>query len=189
MILIDNYDSFTYNLVQYLQELGQNPIVFENDRINVSELKKMNFKKIIISPGAGSPDTAGISMDVIKQFHNTKEILGVCLGHQCIAQFFGGEIVKAETPVHGKTSQIFYEKPSIIFNNISPGFSATRYHSLVVKRETFPQELAITASTNDGIIMGLQHKHLPVYGVQFHPEAILTEYGKELLKNFIIANS
>lgn len=184
MILIDNYDSFTYNIVQYLQELGIEPKVFENDKITVSELKKVNFKSIIISPGAGNPDTAGISTDIIKEFYKTKKILGICLGHQCIGQVFGLETAKAEIPVHGKTSKIYFNPESKLFKGIPQGFSATRYHSLVLKAAP-SQELIINARTKDGIIMGIEHKSLPIYGVQFHPEAILSEYGHELLQNFI----
>lgn len=184
MILIDNYDSFTYNVVQYLRELGVEPLVFENDKITIEELKKLDFDSIIISPGAGNPDTAGISMDVIKEFYRTKKILGVCLGHQCIAKFFGGEIIKSDLPVHGKVSKIFFDESSKLFKGIPQGFEAARYHSLVVKK-TIPDELKITAETKDGIIMALEHKNLPIYGVQFHPEAILTQCGHKLFENFI----
>lgn len=183
MILIDNYDSFTYNIVQYLQELGIEPKIFENDKIIIDELKQMKFNSIIISPGAGNPDTAGISMDVIKEFYKTKRILGICLGHQCIAQFFGGKIVKSENPTHGKTSKIFFDEQSKLFKGLPQGFEVTRYHSLEVK----DVPLKITAKTTDGTIMAIEHETLPVYGVQFHPEAILTQYGHELLYNFITA--
>lgn len=183
MILIDNYDSFTYNIVQYLQELGVEPKVFENDKITIDELKQLNFNSIIISPGAGNPDIAGISMDVIKEFYKTKRILGICLGHQCIAQFFGGKIVKSENPTHGKTSKIYFDEQSKLFKGLPQGFEATRYHSLEVK----DVPLKITAKTSDGLIMAIEHETLPIYGVQFHPEAILTQYGHELLYNFITA--
>ena len=183
MILIDNYDSFTYNIVQYLQELGVEPKVFENDKITINELKQLNFNSIIISPGAGNPDTAGISTDVIKEFYKTKKILGICLGHQCIAQFFGGKIVKSENPTHGKTSKIYFDEQSKLFKGLPQGFEVTRYHSLEVK----DVPLKITAKTSDGLIMAIEHETLPVYGVQFHPEAILTQYGHELLYNFITA--
>lgn len=181
MILIDNYDSFTYNIVQYLQELGIEPKVFENDQITIDELKQIDFNSIIISPGAGNPDTAGISMDIIKEFYKTKKILGICLGHQCIAQFFGGKIVKSLNPTHGKTSKIFFDEKSKLFKGLPQGFEVTRYHSLEVK--DIP--IKITAQTSDGTIMAIEHETLPIYGVQFHPEAILTQYGHELLENFI----
>ena len=181
MILIDNYDSFTYNIVQYLQELGVEPNVFENDKISVEELLQMDFDSIIISPGAGNPNTAGVSMDVIKNFYQTKKILGICLGHQCIAQFFGGKIVKSQNPTHGKTSRIYFDENSKLFKGLPQGFEVTRYHSLEVK----DTNLKITARTKDGTIMALEHETFPIYGVQFHPEAILTQYGHELLKNFL----
>ena len=181
MILIDNYDSFTYNIVQYLQELGIEPKIFENDKITINELKQLNFNSIIISPGAGNPDTAGVSIDIIKEFYKTKKILGICLGHQCIAQFFGGKIIKSANPTHGKTSKIFFDEQSKLFNGLPQGFEVTRYHSLEVK----DVPLKITAKTVDGIIMAIEHETLPVYGVQFHPEAILTQCGHELLNNFL----
>ncbi len=181
MILIDNYDSFTYNIVQYLQELGVEPKVFENDKITTDELKQIDFNSIIISPGAGNPDTAGISTDVIKEFYKTKKILGICLGHQCIAQFFDGKVVKSPNPTHGKTSKIFFDEQSKLFKGLPQGFEVTRYHSLEVKNVP----LKVTAKTSDGTIMAIEHETLPVYGVQFHPEAILTQYGHELLNNFL----
>ncbi len=196
MILIDNYDSFTYNIVQYLQELGIKPKVFKNDKITIDELKQMDFDSVIISPGAGNPDTAGISMDVIKEFYKTKKILGICLGHQCIAQLFGGKIVKSKIPIHGKTSKIFFDNQSELFKGLPQGFEAVRYHSLEVSFNTFSpmmgkgdckadvEELIVTAQTSDGIIMAIEHETLPIYGVQFHPEAILTQYGHEILYNF-----
>ncbi|MFQ8625057.1 MAG: anthranilate synthase component II [Candidatus Gastranaerophilaceae bacterium] len=180
MILIDNYDSFTYNIVQYLKELGVQPKIFENDKITVEELKSLDFERIIISPGAGNPDTAGISLDVIKEFHKSKKILGICLGHQCIAQFFGGQIIKSANPIHGKTSQIYFDENCRIFNGLKQGFYATRYHSL--ETANLPDVLKITAQTKDKIIMAIEHKTYPIYGVQFHPEAVLTEYGHEMLK-------
>lgn len=186
MILIDNYDSFTYNIVQYLQELGVCPKIYENDKISLEELKKINFKRIIISPGAGNPNTAGISINIIKEFYQTKKILGVCLGHQCIAQFFGAKIVKSKNPTHGKTSNINIDKNSKLFKDFPKKINVTRYHSLEVQPASIQNTpLKITANTQDGIIMAIEHKYLPIYGVQFHPEAILTEYGHELLKNFI----
>lgn len=184
MILIDNYDSFTYNIVQYLRELGVNPRVFKNDEITVDELKKIKFSSIIISPGPKNPDDSGISMEVIKEFYKTKKILGICLGHQCIAQFFGAKIVKAQEPMHGKVSKIYFKKDRI-FEGLSQGFEATRYHSLVVDNDTVNPPLRQIAHTTDGIIMAIKHESLPIYGVQFHPEAILSEGGKVLLGNFL----
>lgn len=183
MILIDNYDSFTYNIVQYLEELGVKPKIYENDKVTVEELQNIDFNSIIISPGAGNPDTAGISMDIIKEFHKTKKIFGICLGHQCIAQFFGGKVIKSKEPVHGKTSEIYFDESCKLFKGINQGFNATRYHSLIVK--DLPESLKLTAQTKDNIIMGIAHTELPIYGVQFHPEAILTEHGHEILENFI----
>lgn len=183
MILIDNYDSFTYNIVQYLRELGINPKIYENDKISIDELKNIKFESIIISPGAGSPNTAGISMEVINEFHKNKKILGICLGHQCIAQFFGSKIVKSKYPVHGKTSEIYFNKTSKLFSDIPQGFKATRYHSLEVEDTT--SELITSAWTRNKIIMAVEHKYLPIFGVQFHPEAVLSEYGHKILKNFI----
>lgn len=182
MILIDNYDSFTYNIVQYLKELGVNPKIFENDKITIAELRQMDFNSIIISPGAGKPDNAGISMQVIKEFHKDKKILGVCLGHQCIAKFFGSDIVRAKEPCHGKVCRVQHSKTKL-FKDIPTEFDVTRYHSLVA--ENLGNELIETAKTFDGINMALEHKSLPLYGVQFHPEAILSEYGHRLLENFI----
>lgn len=185
MILIDNYDSFTYNIVQYLEELGIEPKIFENDKVTIDELKSLDFDSIIISPGAGNPDTAGISMAVLEEFYKTKKILGICLGHQCIAKFFGANIAKSKNPTHGKTSKIFVCENSKLFKNLPKSFDVTRYHSLEVEKSSMPSNLKITAETQDGIIMALEHNALPIYGVQFHPEAILTQYGHELLKNFI----
>lgn len=185
MILIDNYDSFTYNIVQYLQELGIEPQVFENDKISINELKQLNFSSIIISPGAGNPNTAGISMEVIKEFYKTKKILGVCLGFQCLAQFFGAEIIKDKEPMHGKVSNIEIIENSKLFKNIPNEFFVTRYHSLIANRKTIKPPLKITAQTKDHIVMAIEHNKLPLYGVQFHPEAILTQYGNELFENFI----
>lgn len=184
MILIDNYDSFTYNIVQYLKELGINPKIFKNDEITIDELNNIDFSSIIISPGPGNPDESGISMEVIKKFYKTKKILGICLGHQCIAQAFGCKIVKAKVPMHGKVSQIYFEKDAL-FNSIKQGFEATRYHSLIVDTNSLTNQIIPLGYTKDKILMALKHKDYPIYGVQFHPEAILTQYGKELLKNFI----
>lgn len=179
MLIIDNYDSFTYNLVQYFKILGENPTVVKNDE----SLPAKPFSRIVISPGPGNPDTSGLSMEVLEKYHKTTPILGVCLGHQCIAQFFGAEIMRAKEPMHGKVSQIFHNAKGL-FEGLPQGFNATRYHSLVV--DNLPETLEVTAHTDD-VIMGLKHRDLPIYGVQFHPEAILTQYGLELLRNFIRA--
>ena len=185
MIIIDNYDSFTYNIVRYFVELGASPKVFKNDEISVEDLKLMDFNSLVISPGPGCPSEAGISMEVINEFFKTKKILGICLGHQCIAQFFGAKIVKDSAPFHGKVSEIILEKESELFKNIPKKFNVTRYHSLVVDSKTVRDPLIVTAKTENGIVMAAEHKNLPVFGVQFHPEAILTEYGYELLDNFL----
>lgn len=180
MLIIDNYDSFTYNLVQYFKILGENPTVVKNDE----PLPAENFSRIVISPGPGNPDTSRLSMKILEKYCQTKPILGVCLGHQCIAQFFGGEVIGAKEPMHGKVSPIFH-KGEGLFEGLPQGFNATRYHSLVVNR--LPDCIEVTAKTKDNVIMGIKHKKFPIYGVQFHPEAILTEYGLELLGNFIRA--
>ncbi len=187
MILIDNYDSFTYNIVQYLKELGIEPKIFKNDKITIQELKKMDFSSIIISPGPKTPNEAGISLDVVGEFYKTKKILGICLGHQCIAQYFGAKIIKAKVPVHGKVSQIYFEKVNgdKLFSTLKQRFEATRYHSLIVDNETLPDCIRPIAYTKDNILMALKHKDYPVYCVQFHPEAILTQGGKKLLSNFL----
>ena len=184
MILIDNYDSFTYNIVQYLQELGTTPQVFKNDEITIDELSKLNFESIIISPGAGNPDTAGICMEVIKNFYETKKILGVCLGFQCIAQFFGAKILKDSNPCHGKVSEIMCIRHSKLFDRLPNRFAVTRYHSLIVKETSIKSPLVETAKYKN-IPMAIEHDNLPIYGVQFHPEAILSEYGHEIFGNFI----
>jgi anthranilate synthase/aminodeoxychorismate synthase-like glutamine amidotransferase len=184
ILIIDNYDSFTYNLVQYLGELGANLQVFRNDKITLSQIQKLNPKRIVISPGPGRPEDAGISMQVISSLGKSTPILGVCLGHQCIGQVFGGKIKRAKRLMHGKTSLI-YHTGSKIFKKVANPFEATRYHSLIVEKCSLPSCLRITAWTKQDEIMGLEHKHLPIYGVQFHPESILTDEGKKLLKNFI----
>jgi len=184
ILLIDNYDSFTFNLVQYLGELGVEVRVVRNDAITVSDIQKMNPDGVVISPGPCTPNEAGISVDVIKSLHTTIPILGVCLGHQAIGQAFGGEIVKAPTVVHGKVSVIHHDGKGI-FKLVPDNFSAARYHSLVIKKEGAPRELKITAWTDDNVIMGVQHVTSPTFGVQFHPESIATQYGKILLENFV----
>ncbi|MCX8030205.1 MAG: aminodeoxychorismate/anthranilate synthase component II [Thermodesulfovibrionales bacterium] len=182
--MIDNYDSFTYNLVQYFGELGEDIRVYRNDKITLEEIEKLNPDRIVISPGPCSPKEAGISISVIKYFGGKIPILGVCLGHQAIGAAYGGEIVRAPTLMHGKTSLIFHDGLTI-FEGLPSPFEATRYHSLVIKRETIPDCLEISAWTADGVIMGVRHKEVFVEGVQFHPESILTVVGKDLLKNFI----
>ncbi len=166
-------------------ELGVTPRVFKNDEVSVEDLKKIDFDSIIISPGPGNPKSAGISMDVIGEFHKTKKILGICLGHQCIAEYFGASVVCAEEPCHGKTSEIFYNENSVLLKGLPQGFRVTRYHSLTVLPESVKGDLLITASTADGLVMGLRHKTYPVYGFQFHPEAILSQYGHEMLARFL----
>ena len=184
ILVIDNYDSFTYNLVQYLGELGADLKVFRNDKITIAGIKKMRPEKILISPGPGVPKDAGISEEVVRVFGKETPLLGVCLGHQAIGEVFGGRIVGAKSLMHGKTSKIYHNGKGI-FKGIKNPFDATRYHSLLVERKSFPKVLNITAETKDKEIMGLQHKAYPIYGVQFHPESILTAEGKKLLKNFL----
>ena len=184
LLVIDNYDSFTYNLVQYFGELGAEPLVKRNDEITLDEIAALKPARICISPGPCTPNEAGISCDVIRRFGATTPLFGVCLGHQSIGHVFGGDVVRAGRLMHGKTSPILHNGKGIFAGLPSP-FEATRYHSLLVKRETFPACLEITAETPEGEIMGLQHRELPIYGVQFHPESILTLEGKHILKNFL----
>jgi len=184
ILIIDNYDSFTYNLVQYLGELGAEPSVYRNDQIKVRDIKKKKPDGILISPGPRTPLEAGISNDVIRRLSGDIPILGVCLGHQCLGYVFGGEVVRARRIMHGKASAIYHNR-NILFKNIKNPFQATRYHSLVVNTKNLPKELEIIARTDRGEIMGLKHKKHPTWGVQFHPESILTTSGKELLKNFL----
>ncbi len=184
ILMIDNYDSFTYNLVQYLGEMGEELKVIRNDSLTVEGVRKMKPARIVISPGPGSPKDAGISKELIRRLGAKIPILGVCLGHQCIGEVFGGKIVGAKRLMHGKTSQIFHDKKGI-FKNLDNPFVATRYHSLLVERKSFPKDLEITAETKEKEIMGLRHRKLPIYGVQFHPESILTTCGKALLANFL----
>ena len=184
ILMIDNYDSFTYNLVQYLGELGEELVVKRNDQITLKGIRRLKPSSIVISPGPGNPSDAGISNDLIKTFAASTPILGVCLGHQCIGEVFGGHVVRARRPMHGKTSAIYHTRTGL-FRKLPNPFEATRYHSLIVRRETLPKTLRITAWTIQREIMGLQHRHLPVYGVQFHPESILTTQGKDLLQNFL----
>jgi anthranilate synthase/aminodeoxychorismate synthase-like glutamine amidotransferase len=189
LLLIDNYDSFTYNLSQYFQILGATVKVVHHDKISLQEIEQLNPSHIVISPGPGTPDDAGISCDVIKYFAGKIPLLGVCLGHQCIGQVFGGKVIRANQVMHGKTSKI-YNNGQALFAKLPREFLVTRYHSLLVEWESLPEELEVIAWTVDGQnqpyeIMGLMHKTLPIYGVQFHPEAILTEQGMELLEKFL----
>lgn len=184
LLVIDNYDSFTYNIVQYFGELGSEMEVHRNDQITLDEIREKAPERICVSPGPCTPTEAGISCDVIREFGSSLPVFGVCLGHQSIGQVFGGDVVRAERLMHGKTSPVYHQGTGL-FKDLPSPFEATRYHSLIVKRETLPDCLEITAETKEGEIMGLKHKELPVYGVQFHPESILTEEGKKLLKNFL----
>ncbi len=186
ILMIDNYDSFTYNIVQYLYELGAEVDVRRNDKVSIQQIKDMNdIDAIVISPGPCSPKEAGISVDVIKEFKGKLPILGVCLGHQSIGAAFGAEIVKAKCLMHGKTSMIYHNEKDL-FEGIPNPFEAVRYHSLVIDKNTLPEDIEITAWTKeDDEIMGIKHKKFPIYGIQFHPESILTSYGKDILKNFL----
>lgn len=184
IFVIDNYDSFTYNLVQYLGELGEKVRVARNDECDLESISALEPDHILISPGPCTPDKAGISNDVVRRFAGRIPLFGVCLGHQCIGQVYGGKIVRAERLMHGKTCPIHHDK-SRLFKDVESPFEATRYHSLLVERESFPPELRITAWTEYGEIMGLEHPRLPIYGVQFHPESILTQCGKQILANFL----
>jgi len=183
-LVIDNYDSFTYNLVHYLGELGAEPVVARNDKISLDEIEAMAPEAIVLSPGPCTPNEAGICLAVIERFSQTTPILGVCLGHQAIGQAMGGDVVRAPALMHGKTSAISHTGKGL-FRGLNSGFEATRYHSLIVKSDTLPETLEVTASTDDGLIMGLQHRTLPVHGVQFHPESIASENGHALLQNFL----
>ena len=187
LLMIDNYDSFTYNLVQYLAEIGQEVKVVRNDKISIEEINKLNPQYIVISPGPCTPNEAGISLELIEAFKGKIPILGVCLGHQSIGQAFGGKIIHAQTIMHGKTSKISHNNKGV-FRGIKDPFIATRYHSLVIDRESLPDCFDITAWTDDNEIMGIKHKELAIEGVQFHPESILSEHGHDLLKNFLDQN-
>ena len=187
LLMIDNYDSFTYNLVQYLAEIGQEVKVVRNDKISIEEINKLNPQYIVISPGPCTPNEAGISLSLIEAFMGKIPILGVCLGHQSIGQAFGGKIIHAQTIMHGKTSKISHNNKGV-FSGIKNPFIATRYHSLVIDRESLPDCFDITAWTDDNEIMGIKHKQLAIEGVQFHPESILSEHGHDLLKNFLDQN-
>ncbi|MEJ2750982.1 MAG: aminodeoxychorismate/anthranilate synthase component II [Anaerolineae bacterium] len=183
LIVIDNYDSFTYNLVQYLGELGADIRVFRNDQVTLDEIKALNPDQIVISPGPGEPADGGISNNVLREFGPTTPILGVCLGHQCIGEVYGGQVTRAPRLMHGKTSRVYHNGKGV-FSGVPSPFQATRYHSLIVE-EPIPDCLEVTAFTRDGEVMGVKHKDYPTVGVQFHPESILTEHGKRILQNFL----
>lgn len=185
MLIIDNYDSFTYNIVEYVRILGKDPIVIKNDEMGLEQIAKLDFDRIIISPGYGNPDNSGVSMDIIRQYHGKTPILGVCLGHQCIAQCFGAKVIQLAEPCHGKTSKVVFEEGTKLFEGIPQGFHSTRYHSLTVDESSCRPPIKITARTPEGIVMGLEIVSSQTYGVQFHPEAILTEYGMKLIENFM----
>jgi anthranilate synthase/aminodeoxychorismate synthase-like glutamine amidotransferase len=184
ILVIDNYDSFTYNLVQYIGELGAEPKVYRNDAITIEQIRDLKPERIVISPGPGVPKDAGITLDVIREFTGKIPILGVCLGSQAIGEAFGGRVVRAPYLMHGKTSEICHDSATI-FRGLPYRFKATRYHSLMVEKEDLPDALEVSATTTDGLIMGLRHKKYPVEGVQFHPESVMTEHGKKLLRNFL----
>jgi len=184
LLMLDNYDSFTYNLVQYLGELGQDLKVYRNNKITIEEIEKMGPDRIVVSPGPCTPKEAGISIELIKHFAGKIPILGVCLGHQSIGDAFGGDVIRAPYLMHGKTSMIHHDGKTL-FSGLPNPFEATRYHSLIIKRETLPPVLEISAWTDDGVIMGVRHKQYKVEGVQFHPESILTTEGPKLLQNWI----
>ncbi|AHZ14103.1 aminodeoxychorismate/anthranilate synthase component II [Bacillus sp. NEAU-CP5] len=184
ILMIDNYDSFTYNLVQYLGELGEELIVRRNDEITIEQIEELGPDFLMISPGPCSPDEAGISLEAIKHFAGSIPVFGVCLGHQSIAQVFGGDVVRAERLMHGKTSEVMHDGKTI-FKGLQNPLVATRYHSLIVKADTLPDCFTVSAQTKEGEIMAIRHNELPVEGVQFHPESIMTSFGKEMLRNFI----
>jgi anthranilate synthase component II len=185
VLVVDNYDSFVYNLVQYLGELGAEPVVHRHDQVTLAELRDLAPDAVLVSPGPGRPENAGVSNDAISEFAaRGVPVLGVCLGHQCIGQLYGGEVVRAPRVMHGKTSEIHHDGAGV-FTGLPNPITATRYHSLIVERETVPGSLLVTAESEDGLVMGLRHRELPVEGVQFHPESILTESGHALLGNFL----
>lgn len=184
ILLIDNYDSFTYNIKQLIEELGYSCVVYRNDAITLDEIRAMKPQSIVLSPGPGDPDSAGITLDVIRELGGKFPILGVCLGHQAIGQAFGGKVIRAPKPKHGKISQVSHTSKGI-FKDLPNPFKATRYHSLVVERESLPECLEINAETEDGMIMAIQHRTLNIHGVQFHPESIATEYGREMILGFL----
>ncbi len=186
VLMIDNYDSFTYNIVQYCRELGADLKIIRNDELTIEEIKALNPEKIILSPGPATPDDAGVTLEVIKAFADTTPIFGICLGHQSIAQAFGGDVVRAKNMMHGKTSQVVVDRETPIFKDLPEEFRATRYHSLTVNKDNLPQHIIVTShSKDDDEIMSLHIKDKPIYGVQFHPESIMSEYGHEMLDNFL----
>jgi anthranilate synthase/aminodeoxychorismate synthase-like glutamine amidotransferase len=187
LLVIDNYDSFTFNLVQYFGQLGVEQRVYRNNEITPAEALALNPERVLLSPGPCSPREAGVTLDIIKAFAGVKPIFGVCLGHQSIGHYFGGNVIRASRLMHGKTSPIKHGNTDV-FRGMPQNFAATRYHSLIVERSTFPAELEITAETADGEVMGLRHRSLPIWGVQFHPESIATEGGMNILKNFLSLN-
>ena len=184
ILIIDNYDSFTYNLVQYIGSLNPKLEVHRNDKITLAEIKSMNPDRIVISPGPGKPEDAGLSIELVREFGEQTPIFGICLGHQAITVAFGGKVDRANEIVHGKTSRIT-QTGSAIFNGIPEKFEATRYHSLIALKNSFPAGLKVTAETDNGLIMALEHQEYPIYGVQFHPESIVTEHGMKIVKNFL----
>ena len=184
ILVIDNYDSFTYNLVQYLGELGADSVVHRNDALTISAARRLKPERVLVSPGPGRPDGAGISSAVIREFHKRVPVLGVCLGHQCLAEVYGARIARAERLLHGKTSRIIHNGKDL-FRGVENPFEATRYHSLIVEKDTLGPDLTVTAWTADQEIMGLRHRKHPLFGVQFHPESILTTEGKKILRNFL----
>ncbi|MBB6622213.1 anthranilate synthase component II [Clostridium gasigenes] len=184
LLMIDNYDSFVFNLVRYIEELGEEVLIYRNDKITIEEIEKLEIDGIIISPGPKSPNEAGLSLEIINRFKGKIPILGICLGHQCIGQYFKGEIVRGIEPVHGKISYVSHNNKGI-FENVKNPLRVTRYHSLIVKNEDIPKEIEITCKTENGVIMGIKHKEYEIYGVQFHPEAEMTEEGHKILNNFI----
>ena len=184
ILMIDNYDSFVYNLVRYFEELGEEIIIYRNDKITIKDIESMNIDGIVISPGPKSPNEAGLSLDIIDKFKDRLPILGLCLGHQCIGHYFNAVVKKGNEPVHGKIFNITHNNKGI-FKNVKNPLRVTRYHSLIVDKENFPDSLEIISETDDNIIMGIKHKEYPIYGVQFHPEAEMTEEGHKILNNFI----
>ncbi len=184
ILVIDNYDSFTYNIVQYLGELGETVEVYRHDAVTVDEIKRLEPERIVISPGPGVPEKAGITLDAIQQMAGTVPILGVCLGHQAIGQAFGGRVIRAPQLMHGKTSEICHDS-STIFKGLPYRFNATRYHSLIVEKESLPGVLEISATTPEGVIMGLRHRKFKIEGVQFHPESVMTDNGRKIFENFV----
>lgn len=185
LVLLDNYDSFTFNLAQYIMMCGAEVEVFRNDRITLEEIEEMRPSGVVISPGPCTPNEAGISLDAARRFAGRIPLLGVCLGHQTVGQAFGARVVRAPDCMHGKVSVVEHDGSSALFSGIPSRFRATRYHSLIVERETLPDSIRVTAQTDDGLIMALEHREYPVFGVQFHPEAILTEHGLEVIRNFL----